>query len=50
MISYPKFESYTPMLRIPDVIKQGEQYKNYKVYTSKQTFHINRYESTKMTV
>ena len=50
MISYPKFESYTPMLRIPDVIKQGEQYKNYNVYTSKQTFHINRYESTKITV
>ena len=23
-------------------IKLGEQYKNYKVYTSKQTFHINR--------
>ena len=23
-------------------IKLGEQYKNYKVYTSKQTFHTNR--------
>ena len=31
-------------------IKLGEQYKNYKVYTSKQTFHINRYEGTKITV
>ena len=31
-------------------IKLGEQYKNYKVYTIKQTFHTNRQESTKITV
>ena len=31
-------------------IKLGEQYKNYKVYTIKQTFHTNTQESTKITV
>ena len=30
--------------------KQGEQYKNYKVYTRVQTFHNERKENTKYTV
>ena len=30
-------------------IKLGEQYKNYKVASCIQTFHINRWEITKIT-
>ena len=31
------------------IIKLGEQYKNYKVASCIQTFHINRWEITKIT-
>ena len=48
MTLQPKFP--LPSLSQLANIKLGEQYKNYKVYTTKQTLHTNRQESTKTTV
>ena len=44
----PKFSLLS--LSQPANTKQGEQYKNYKIFTHIQTLHDNGYKSTKITV
>ena len=48
MVFLPKF-SLLSLAQLANT-KQGEQYKNYKVYTRVQTFHNERKENTKYTV
>ena len=48
MVFLPKFSLLS--LSQPANTKQGEQYKNYKIFTHIQTLHDNGYKSTKITV
>ena len=48
MVFLPKF-SLLSLAQLANT-KQGEQYKNYKVYTRVQTFHNERKENTEYTV
>ena len=49
MVFLPKFSLWLSLGQLANT-KQGEQYKNYKVYTRVQTFHNERKENTKYTV
>ena len=48
MVFLPKF-SLLSLAQLANT-KQGEQYKNYKVYSRVQTFHNERKENSKYTV